>query len=223
MTVLRNSFNGGTNTTVITEANSGGASGDALQYVSGSPVFSNTQARSGTLSCRFPASSFTSFAYELSASTVYVRFYAWFPQHRAGDLLLLYTGANAGGTFLAGLGTKVNGNLDLVCGGAIVDVVGAIALNQWIRVEARFSTTTGAAVEVFNDADSGTSTASASTASNLASAAVTEQLLRATATTDFTYFDDFAVSDEGPIGPAVDSMPRPALIAATAVHRASRW
>ncbi|MGS2645823.1 hypothetical protein [Streptosporangium sp. G12] len=223
MTVLANNFNGGTNSTTITTGNSGGLSGAALGHVNGAPVFSNAQAHSGTLSARFPASSFTAIGYELSSSAFYLRVYAWLPNHAAESLVRLWDAVDASGTYRGGLNTKVNGNLDLVCGGATVNMAGAIALNQWIRIEARFSTTTGAEAWLYNDADSDTPTATASTATNLAGAVATQEVIRLSGTTAISYFDDFAVSDEGPIGPAVDPPPRSTLIAATAIHRASRW
>jgi hypothetical protein len=53
VTILRNSFDGGTDTTVITTANSGGSSGDAFNSVSGSPTFTTAQVLAGTVSCKF--------------------------------------------------------------------------------------------------------------------------------------------------------------------------
>lgn len=222
MTVKRNTFDGGTNTTVITEGNSGGLSGDALQYVNNSPTFSNAQAHSGTLSCATQVSTFTAIGFELSATTCWVRFYAYLTQHAAASLLRLWDTVNASGSFRGGLNTKVNGQLDLLCAGTTVDVSGAaLTLNQWIRIEAMFSTTLGASVALYNSADSGTPSATSSTATNMGGSCVTQELTRSLAVVQ--YFDDFAVSDEGAIGPAVDPAPRPPLVMPTAVHRASRW
>jgi hypothetical protein len=224
MTVLRNSFNGGTNTTVITTGNSGGTSGDALQLVSGSPTFSTTQSHSPSLSCQFPATAITTIGYQMSATTLWVRVYAYLGSHHAMGLLRLWSNTGAGGSFLGGISTKANGNLDLNSNGTIVDVsAAAVALNQWIRIEAMFSTTGGASVELYNSADSGTPSATASMATNMPSACLTQELIRLSAVTTPTFFDDIAVSDQGPLGPAVDPAPRPPLIAATAIHRASRW
>lgn len=223
MAIKKNSFDGGTNNTTISTGNSGGLSGDALEYVNGSPAYSNTQAHSGTLSCRFPASAFTAIGYELAAAMFWVRFYCWLPQNRAESLFRLWTSAGASGSYRGGIDTKVNGNLDLLCGGTTVNVSGAITLNQWVRIEAMFSTTGGASVQVYNTADSGTPSATASTATNLASSVVTQELIRLSTTTAISYFDDFAVSTDGPIGPAVDPAPRKPLHIPTAVHRASRW
>lgn len=223
MTLKANNFNGGTDGTTITTGNSGGVSGDALEEVTNSPVFSNTQAHSATLSARFPASSFTGLGFELSATTFWIRFYAWLPQNQNSALVRLWSLANATGSYLGGIGTKANGNLDLFCGGATVDVAGAIALNQWIRIEAKFSTTTGAEVWLYNSPESGTPTANATTSANMGETCATQELIRSSATTAFSYFDDFAVSNDGLIGPAVDPVVRNPVIAATAVQRASRW
>lgn len=223
MTVLANTFDGGTDGVTITTGNSGGLSGDALGYVAGSPVFSNTQAHSGTLSARFPASSFAALGYELAATELWLRVYVWLPNHAAEALIRLWDAVDASGGYLGGIDTKVNGNLDLRCGGATVNMAGAVALNQWVRIEARFSTTTGAEAWLYNDADGSTPTATASTASNMFATSNTQELIRFSGTTAFSYFDDLKVSNEGPIGPAVDPMARPMLTAMTAVHRASRW
>ncbi|MGS2641671.1 hypothetical protein [Streptosporangium sp. G12] len=223
MTVLANNFNGGTDGVTITTGNSGGLSGNALGHVSGAPVFSATQAHSPGLSARFPASSFTMIGYELAATTFWLRVYAWLPNHVAEGLIRLWDSADATGSYQGGINTKADGNLDLKCGAATVNVSGAIALNQWVRIEARFSTSSGAEVWLFNDADSSTPTATASTATTMSGTSNTQELTRLSGTTGLSYFDDFAVSDEGPIGPAVDPRARPALTAMTAVHRASRW
>ncbi|MFB4280858.1 hypothetical protein ACBJ59_36600 [Nonomuraea sp. MTCD27] len=221
---MRNSFNGGTNGVAISEGNSGGLSGDALQHIAGTPTYSITQTHSAPLACATVASNFSGVGYELSASTFWVRFYAYLTQNVAGALLRLWDSSNGGGSYLGGLDTKANGQLDLRCGGVTVDVTGAaIALNQWIRLEGKFSTTTGAQVELYNSADSGTPSATASTATNLGGSCLTQEIVRPSGVTQVQYFDDFAVSTDGPLGPAVDPAPRPPLIAATAVQRASRW
>ncbi|TYB69750.1 hypothetical protein FXF51_06190 [Nonomuraea sp. PA05] len=224
MATLRNNFNGGSNGTEITTGNSGGVSGDAVQHIVGAPTFSNTQAHSGTLSCATVASDFSGVGFELAGATFWVRFYAYLTQHVAGSLLRLWDNVDASGAYQGGIETKANGFLDLVCGGATVNVAGAaVTLNQWVRVEAMFSTTNGASAQLYNSSDSGTVSASASTASDLGGTCRTQEILRPSDVTVVQYFDDFAVSTDGPLGPAVDPAPRPTLVAATAVHRASRW
>ena len=59
MATIRNTFNGGTASTVITVGNSGGSSGAACSTVNGSPTFDNTHVYSGALAAKLPASNST--------------------------------------------------------------------------------------------------------------------------------------------------------------------
>lgn len=61
MTIYQNTFEGGTDTTVITTANSGGTSGTAFSAVTGSPTFSTVGATSG-LGCRWNLSTATAWS-----------------------------------------------------------------------------------------------------------------------------------------------------------------
>ncbi|RBQ21616.1 hypothetical protein DP939_02585 [Spongiactinospora rosea] len=203
MTTVSTNFDGGTNGQVITLANSG-TSGNALQFISGSPVYSNAQAHSGTLSCRYPASAFTSIGYELAGTSIWIRFYVRLPQNRDESLVRLWDAVDAQGTYMGGIDATASGAMDLNVGfGNTGTVSGAVVLGQWIRVEAMWSTTLGGELRVYHDQDSATPSVTGTLATNLSGTVRTEELIRFSSTTAVTYFDDFAVSTDGWIGPTV--------------------
>ncbi len=100
MVINTNSFEGGTNATAVTTANSGGASGTAFAAATAGLNFSNTRAHGGTLSAAFttPAASTYTAWYPGAAANMQARGYFWLDQ------------ANAGGEFhLIGI-YEANGN-----------------------------------------------------------------------------------------------------------------
>lgn len=100
MVIDTNSFEGGTNGTAVTTANSGGASGTAFAAATSGLSFSNVRAHASTLSCTFTSSAATSYAawYPGAATNMQARGYFWLDQ------------ANAGGEFhLIGI-YEANGN-----------------------------------------------------------------------------------------------------------------
>ncbi|RCG31996.1 hypothetical protein DQ384_05490 [Sphaerisporangium album] len=222
MTTLRNSFDGGVDGSVITVAGSGGASGDPLGYVSGSVVYSSTHAHSGTLSAKLPAAGFRSVGHELPAPAFWIRFYAWLQGHYTGSLVRLWTGLDASGTYSGGINTRADGTLDLICGGATVNLSGTVPLNAWVRLEGFWSTTGGAELRRYNSPESLTVSGSVTTAANLAGSVSTQEVVRVSVATD-AYLDDFDVSSDGWIGPTnIDMPPRPVFLR-SAVHRAASW
>lgn len=222
MAILSNSFDGGTDSSAITQANSGGASGDALGYVSGSPTYSSTQAHSGTLSCKIPAVTTTAIGHELASSNFWVRFYFWTQGHYATPLVRLWSAVDAAGSLLGGISTLSNGSLDYLTGAPTVNLAGPVTLNQWVRIEAYWSTTGGGELRLYNSPDSSTVSGSLTTPSNLTSAVATQEARRAAVATD-AWIDDFAVSTDGWIGPALSAYPRSPVMSRAAVHHASRW
>jgi len=90
---LSNSAEGGTDTTAVTTANSGGTSGNAWDTVTGAPTFSATHAAHGTLCYSFPAATATNVQWSAASigmmATLYARLY-------------VYPTANPAATFLAG-------------------------------------------------------------------------------------------------------------------------
>lgn len=222
MTTLRNSFDGGVDGGVITVAGSGGASGDALGYVNGSVTYSATRAHSGTLSARLQAGGFRSVGHEFTATTFWVRFYAWLQANHAGSLLRLWTDFDATGSYGGGIETRTDGGLDLVCGGTTVTLSSAVTLNAWIRIEGSWSTTGGAALRLYNSPESLTVTGSVTTATNLTAGIVTQEVIRPSVASD-AWVDDFAVGSDGWIGPTTVDVPPRRPLMRSAVHRAATW
>lgn len=223
MTTLKNSFEGGSNGTTITEGNSGGASGDALGFVTGSPTYSNTHAHSGSLSAKITASSGGSLAFEANVTNFWVRFYCWLQANETSSLFRIWSATDTAGSILGAINTDGAGGFNFFSDLTQVNLAGPMSLNQWVRIEAYWSTTGGAELRLYNSADSGTATGSVSTATNITSACLTQEARRSAGLSNDSWYDDLAVSTDGWIGPAVDQPPRAPLTSRTAVHRAASW
>lgn len=224
MTTLRNSFEGGTNNAGIAVGNSGGASGDPLSFLSGSPVFSDTRAKSGTLSASMPGGNFSALGYNLGGPDVWVRFYLWMTNNSDDHTLVSINDAvSAGGNTLGAVDITSAEALTLRSGtSGSATLTGPMALNTWVRLEARWSRTTGAELRLYNAPDSGTPTGSVTLANNTVAAAASQRVEHSGVTLAVFYIDDFAVSTDGWIGPAVDLPPRPPMMSRPASQRASR-
>ncbi len=225
MTTLRNSFEGGTNGAGIAVGNSGGASGDALSFLSGSPTFSNAHAKSGSLAASLPGGSFSALGYNLAGTDIWVRYYLWVTSNSDTHTLVdVNDTAAAAGTQLGSVDITAAEALTLRCSGGSTTLTGPMALNQWVRLEARWSRTTGAEVRLYNNADSDTPTGSVTLANNVSAAAASVRVRHDGVTLATFYVDDYAASTDGWIGPAVDVPPRPPLIRPLlAAQRASRY
>ena len=224
MTTLRNSFEGGSNGTGISVINSGGGSGDAFSYLSGTPTFSNAHAKSGSLSASLPGGSFSSLGYNLSATDIWLRYYLWISSNSDSvTVARIYTSAGGSGSLLGTLRMDPTRALYIDCGTGSDLIFGPVATSQWVRFEAKWSTTTGGEVRLYNSADSDTPTGSATVSSNMTGAAASIELIHVGSTLVSYFIDDYAVSTDGWIGPSLDAGPRSPLISRTAAQRASRW
>lgn len=225
MAVKRNSFDGGTNTTAISTGNSGGVSGDAFDAISGTPAFSNTHAHSGTLAARFPPSALSRLNFNITTNDIYTRQYVWLQANVAQTLLLLTDAANAGGSSTGRISMLAGGTLEVGNASGSVTSLGAtvVTLNQWVRIEGRFSTTTGCEARLYNSADSDVPSASATHATSIVGAVGSIGFRNGGTDTLDEWVDDIAFDTATWLGAAVDPAPRPPLSVPTAVHRASRW
>lgn len=148
MTLLSNSFEGGTNGTSITHANSGGTSGTAFDFVTvgtgGTCQYSNTQAAHGSLSCNVATGSTatgTSFGWTTTFGTptqAWFRCYLFFTANPATSCRF-YTTTNTSGTGLARWLVNSSGKI-VVQNDAGSNITGmtstnSIPLNAWFRVE----------------------------------------------------------------------------------------
>lgn len=140
MTILRNTFDGGTNGTSMTTANAGGASGDTFAGVEASVVFSNEQAHTGTLSMKPPSTTSTGLARWAASGdrTLAFRGYVYFTAAHTGDynfaqLLVINTSTIA-------LTVQVQGTNQLRLRNNTTSInpwtaTSSLPLNQWVRVE----------------------------------------------------------------------------------------
>lgn len=224
MATLRNTFDGGTNGSGIAVGNSGGISGDALSFLSGSPTFSNTRAKSGTLSASMPGGNFSALGYNLSGNDIWVRYYLWIPANfDAHTLVSINDTASDGGNILGSVDITSTEALILHSAAGSATLTGPMSLNAWVRLEARWSRTTGAELRLYNAPDTDTPTGSVSLANNVTATMASLQVEHNGVTLAAFNVDDFAVSTDGWIGPAVDLPPRQPLISRPAAQFASRW
>jgi len=175
-----NSFEGGTDGVTITEALSGGMSGDGFNTVSvgtgATMQFSSTHAAHGVLSMKVatgatPVTPFVAWNSsrlgKLTAS--YIRFYLYMTALPAANHRL-FTAVGAG-LSRAGILITTTGHLRTLdaAGGTIDEFSNSIALNQWIRVEAKIVGDPSVGqmeIKYFNTFDSTTPTDTKTSAAN---------------------------------------------------------
>lgn len=220
---LANTLEGGTDTVTISAANSGGASGDAFTAVTGAAVYRSAQTRD-TLSMGVTQAGTSSPAYcwwqTLGSITtdLYYRYYFWrssatlvfsdigiFVAITGAAAVSVYGNMNASGF----LGARNAANADIAASRGSVQ----IAANQWVRIEYRIkSSATVGEVEwrLFNTADS-TVADDTKVVTGLVLGANTDQLrfgnLQNMPVSTSWYYDDFAVSTAGWIGPSFVAPP----------------
>lgn len=211
-----NKFSGGTNATVITTGNSGGASGNAFTSKTGSPTFSSTNAsgKRAPLVCSLPSDGYhdVQWDFTLAARTVYVRTYLRVPS-LPSDLEAWFSVENLA------LLIDENGIIHLVNATTevlLLSLAEDVPVNTWVRVELRVqygTTTSNGQVELrlYLSPDSETlSDSDSATGINTG-----------TTVTDFAYWsnlssghqiDDVAISDEGWIGVSQDAEADPNVV-----------
>ena len=231
---LNNNAEGGTATTTVSAANSGGASGNPFDSTVGTPAitFDNTHAL-GTLAYRVaPTTSAQQVVWSSASvgtqSELWARFYIWSggtPSVANGLLRFL-----VGGSQTARLSYESTGVLVFRDAGNAAEITGtvAIATGQWARVEAHaiFTPATGTTeIRLYNNADSTTAseTLSSGTA-NLGTNCDTVQIgsFNNVAQSAF-WLDAIQVNNTGWPGPVTRH--RSGLLAAPspATVRAGRW
>lgn len=168
MAVKTNSFEGGTNGTGITSGNSGGASGDAFDFLvigTGATVtFDNTRAAHGTLSARVtPTASQTANGnwQGLNTTDFAIRKYIYLTAATTDDTYWFRSSNAGGGTRLVSLHGDSAGRLVLRTPSATVwTSTSTVPLNQWVRIEMYAhigtGTTDGKVAAAFYSADSTT-------------------------------------------------------------------
>jgi hypothetical protein len=212
MTVLVNSFEGGTNGTTITTGNSGGASGNAFDAVTGSPTFSSTHAAHGTLSCSVSVSSSSAtVAWNASLGSqaqVWFREYFYIPSNPGGTIYLT-SFTQAGVSTCASLMMLSTGQLAVWDNTSTAQITSteSVPLNQWFRVEGFVvgnASTGQLALNIYNQMDSVNPTETHQTAANLNTFGTINKVnFGAPVSTTFSYYlDDIGVSTAGYLGPS---------------------
>jgi hypothetical protein len=225
MTLLTNSFEGGTNGTTITTGNSGGASGNAFDVVNNgsgaTTAFDSTRAAHGSLSCQIATSATSANSYVQwntsmgSQAQVWFRLYLYFTANPAANTRIAQFGSGSAGAFLrlTSSGTIAVVNLN---GGAVITTTSAsIPLGTWFRVEGfvLMSATVGQTeLKLFTtapDAPVPSETDTSAASLNLGAATISGFLFGvATAQANVAAYwqDDLGLSNTGYIGP-VQSVP----------------
>jgi len=220
---LENTFEGGTPGQPITTGNSGGTSGTAFTYVDdadGAAIYSSTRAAHGSLSCEVPPEAYPVLAWDglLSGSgDRYARVYLWIPPDDSCHIGVSIGTDDTDWTADV-IGDEsgcdlVFSNYNYLTGqwtGQVDFPIPSEALGQWIRVEFRGNNAASGSGEVrlFTDADGTVPAATAPLIVSQPVASWTSAWVIALTAGKSVWIDDFAVSDEGWIGPAVLRPPR---------------
>jgi hypothetical protein len=215
--LLANTAEGGTNTTVPTNGNSGGASGNAWDTVTGSPTYSTTQAAHGSLSYSFSTTTAATESLNWLASIGSIavaagRAYLYATSFTVGSMIARGRDNVAAQVFR--IVTDTTGKITLRVGGTNTLVgtgANSMSVNTWYRVEWVINVGAVAQVDVrvyLGDSttlfDSVTS-ASANTGTNNV-AEMNIGIFTSTASVPQYYLDDIVASDGSFPGPAVVSV-----------------
>lgn len=231
MTLLLNSFEGGTSGTTITTGNSGGTSGTAFNYVNingdAALTYNNTHAAHGSLSGHFTTSGSSGSPYlQWSTGTqtqVWFREYLYFASNPANYhtvLSLINSGNLCSSVYVNTSGKLYATNTSAV---TIFTLTNSIPLNQWFRIEGYVitSATVGQVqLQLFNTPDSVTPTetqTSAATQNTYTSIAQSNFGVNANVANVAFWMDDIGLSSTGYLGPSVSRTLRtPAVVASLA-------
>lgn len=163
----KNSFSGGTSGSTITTGNSGGASGDAFNFVfdSANATYSTTNATGSRapMVAKLTGNPSLSWNLTLSARTAYVRAYVYLTGYPSADLNVIELDQSI--NIAAYVRITTTGTVCISTAGTVVTgttTPSAIPLNQWVRLEAQItgatSTTGTCELRVYHNADSTTAT-----------------------------------------------------------------
>jgi hypothetical protein len=243
VTLLTNSFEGGTSGIQITTGNSGGTSGNAFdtatQGSGGTLDFDSSHAAHGLLSCKLAtttaATTFLQWAASFgSQATFWYRGYFYFTANPAATIRLFNCTTATGATSVMSLSLNLSGKLIVSYSGSgtsFVTFTASIPLNQWFRVEGLCvaSATVGqVGASLYTSLDSLTPAETHTSAANLATGALS-------GTTSYSFgdsngvgsvgpfwLDDIGLSSTGPLGPAYGLAPQQLPLSAVARAPAPR-
>lgn len=143
MAILTNNFEGGTNGTAITVANSGGASGNAFSQVTPSIEYSSAYAAHGSLSAAIvnPDTNYRTFNWAVTDSNVFARMYFYFDGSVSSGVLMTLNTSAGSPAHLSVMGDFGN-KLQLYSGGDRGTTTEGIAPDTWYRAEVYRTATT---------------------------------------------------------------------------------
>jgi len=208
---LKNTAEGGSNTTAVTAGNSGGVSGDALtQGGVGTITFDNSQVFAGSLAYKFVTSASLSYTgwnpLPYNSAILYLRAYIYLTNYSIGYVFRAGAGA-------LGLGITGTGHISAIGPGGNVNGTGtAMSLNTWYRIEGMFVSGAGNAQTFARLYDaSGTLQDSVNNAANNNVSALNFALIGSSVSnsTNTFWMDNLAASDQTWIGtgaPVVDGL-----------------
>lgn len=218
---LANTFEGGSNTTAISAANSGGASGNAFDSLVGTaPTFSTTSAAHGTLA-ELPATTAQSMVQWVASfgtpTEIWVRAYLRIQANPSVNLPFIYVRDQTNAANICGARLTTTRVLGITADGSttVVAFTNVPALTTWVRVELHCLISGGNATcdgRYFAAMDSGTATETQTT--TVATAATSFGAIRFghnVASTGGLLLDDLAVNGTGFPGPSLFRVPPPMI------------
>lgn len=235
MTLALNNFEGGSNGTAVTVANSGGASGTAWTAVgaTGTVAYDNTHVAHGGLSCKMATTTSADVALTWSTAVVgsaaqlWFRVYCYLTANPPAGFPIFSADTSGGaaqcGAFTIETTGQMTGQDSAFTG--IFTTTNTIPLNQWFRVEGFVigSATVGQLeLKLFDSMDSTTATETQTSAATLNTSGNIAQVFFsffARANTGPFWIDDAGISDQGYLGPVVVTSPPmfPAMMSRPAV------
>jgi hypothetical protein len=213
MALRANSFEGGSDETAITTANSGGDSGDAFDSIASGAstvVYDTARAAHGSVSARFDIVSSTVFATWLVSAftTAFFRTYLWASATPSSAMTILRL--RNGTTLVGRVQLNASGQVVITNAAGAIQTVGSTVItdSSWWRVEAKYiaGTTTGSVeVRIFpGDSTTATETITASaTDFGTQATEISWGMAFAPGTAYVYWLDDVAYDDVDWIGPEV--------------------
>jgi hypothetical protein len=207
---LNNTFEGGTNTTAISAANSAGASGNAFDSVVGTaPTFSTTHAAHGTLAMTSAtaAQSMVQWVASLGTPTeIWSRFYLFLTGNPSVALPVMWARDSTNAANASGLRVNTTSNPGVLANATFVNFTSVIPATTWVRVEVHSLITGGTTVTTdaryYATADSVTATETQTTGAvaQTISAFGAIRFGANLAQTNAVWMDDVACAPDGWIG-----------------------
>jgi hypothetical protein len=231
MALRANSFEGGSDETAITTANSGGDSGDAFDSVTSGAstvVYDTARAAHGSVSARYDIVSSTVFAtwLEDAFTTAFFRTYFWAAASPSSAQTILRL--RDGTTLVGRVQLNTSGQVAITNAAGAIQTVGSTVItdSSWWRVEVGYvaGTTTGSVeVRIFaGDSTEATETITASATDFGAQATEISWGMSFAPTTTYVYWlDDVAYDTADWIGPEAGGATQ--IIRPTATTNAGNW